>query len=115
MNFSTPVSNALNVLNNIMQPRMGIMGGDVGELLAEREGIPQMGVIITSVPRNTGAERAGIQAEDIITSFDGQTVHDMNTLQALIAERSVGDTVEILLLRSGRRVTTQLTLGGVLN
>jgi len=33
----------------------------------------------------------------------------------LIAERSVGDTVEILLLRSGRRVTTQLTLGGVLN
>jgi serine protease Do len=68
---------------------------------AELWGIPPLGVIVDSVQAGRPADLAGIRANDVITSFDGQPIFTMPQLQAAIRSRRIGDVAEIRILRNG--------------
>jgi hypothetical protein len=55
------------------------------------------------------ADKAGLVGGDVITSFDGQTVHDEDELTDLLAKTPIGKTVEVVYLRDGETKTTKLT------
>ncbi len=56
------------------------------------------------------AEKAGLQAEDIITEFNGEKIDADHSLAYLIQKYNVGDKVTLKILRGGKEMTFQATL-----
>ncbi len=80
--------------------------------LVDPSGNPQ-GVGVQSVRPGGPADRAGIQAGDVITSVAGQQVPDPATLSTVLATLNVGQTVPVVLQRGGASRTVQVTLGNL--
>jgi putative serine protease PepD len=69
------------------------------------------GVGIASVKQGSGADNAGVQAGDVITSVDGTKVTTAESLRTIIDSHSPGQTLTLSLLRSGSEKTLKVTLG----
>jgi len=61
-------------------------------------------------PGEHPAQAAGIQAGDVVLSFDGREVNDMRRLPRLVAETPVGKTVPLTLWRKRAENTVQVTV-----
>jgi serine protease Do len=117
MGYSISSNIAMPILEDLMltssRPQLGIYGGTLTAEYAEEfgiQGVPLMGVHVSSVIPGMGAERAGIQADDIITGFNGAPVFTMEQLKAAIRECNIGDTVEVNVLRKNRLVELSVNL-----
>lgn len=75
---------------------------------------------ISRVNKDSPADRAGIQQEDVVLSFNGQAVPDFETLTAIISKLKAGDTAELVVQRIAlddnnqpvqRKVTIKVPLG----
>jgi membrane-associated protease RseP (regulator of RpoE activity) len=55
------------------------------------------------------SDKAGLVGGDVITSFDGQPVHEEDEMMDLLARTPIGKTVEVVFERDGEKKTTQLT------
>lgn len=69
------------------------------------------GVIVARVVEGSSAEDAGIEPGDVIVSIDDEEVVDNRDLWNRIGLASIGDEVEVLVIRDGKRKTLQATLG----
>ena len=94
------------IRNQTPRPILGIIGFDMTETVSRAFSLPMMGVVVDSVMADSGAYRAGIRQSDIITAFDGETILNMAELAAAVQSRSVGDSVEVTLIREGRETLT---------
>ena len=57
------------------------------------------------------ADKAGLQAGDIITKLDDTAIDQTNSLSALVNKHSVGDKVTLTVIESGKTKTVDVTLG----
>ena len=69
------------------------------------------GVSIGSVRSGTPAERAGLEAGDVVTAIDGTAVESAAALESLIASKQPGDHVTLKILRNGSTRSVDVTLG----
>ena len=58
----------------------------------------------------SGAERAGMQAGDIIITADGQPVDRVSTLQRIVRNHEPGEKVQLEVMRYGQKKTFAVTL-----
>lgn len=63
------------------------------------------GALVTEVFRDSPADRGGLRQGDVITTFDGFEIADMNDLPRLVAKTQVGRTVEVEIRRQGETMT----------
>ncbi len=68
------------------------------------------GLYVTEVAPNTDAAAKGLVPGDILLSIDGQRLTDTNTLQQLLYSHSAGDTVNVIIYRSGMQYQLSLQL-----
>lgn len=61
------------------------------------------GVIISEVPENSGAAKAGIKAGDIVLKFEGNETNNTRHLSRLVAETPIGKQAEIEIWRNGKK------------
>ncbi len=92
-----------DLLENGTQPRpyIGIKGTSITSENADLYKLP-VGALIMEVAEGGPAEKAGIMVGDIITSFNGNTVMDMDSLVKIVGETKVGDTVDVHVVRDGK-------------
>jgi S1-C subfamily serine protease len=91
---------------------LGIDFADIDPEIARRFNLPVTeGIVVTVVGRNTPADRAGIEIEDFIIGFEGETVRDGADLFRLLRTRRPGDRVRVGIMRGTRRMTLTVTLG----
>ena len=64
----------------------------------------------TGVVSEGPADKAGVKDKDIITKINGLTVGRQGGVSSLIGEYAPGDTVELVIVRDGRELTTKVTL-----
>jgi hypothetical protein len=69
------------------------------------------GLRLTSVRPGSPADKAGLHGGDVIVAFDGQPVKDLYSYSAALYAHKPGDTVAIVVLRDGARLTLTATLG----
>ena len=69
------------------------------------------GIQVASVSAGSPAAKAGLEAGDVITAFDGETIESSDALTAAVSEKSPGDKVEVTYTRDGDSHTAQVTLG----
>ncbi|MCL2398894.1 MAG: trypsin-like peptidase domain-containing protein [Defluviitaleaceae bacterium] len=117
MGFSIPSNVVKPIIEEIMNappvPFLGIEGFDVNDNIAAEFGILPIGVYINRIVPGTSAELAGLQRRDIITSFGGRTIFDMEQLRREISSTNIGDVVEITIIRGRNRapIVLQVTIG----
>ena len=91
---------------------LGVRIQAVTDEIAESLGLDKAhGALIASVTENGPAQAAGIQAGDIVVSFDGRTVSDMKRLPRLVAETPVDKTVPVTVWRKHGETTVQVKIG----
>ena len=49
----------------------------------------------------SAADKAGLKRGDVIKSFNGQPVQDINTLRNRVAEAGPGSTADVVVVRDG--------------
>ncbi|MEO8997743.1 MAG: PDZ domain-containing protein, partial [Rhodanobacter sp.] len=68
------------------------------------------GAAVVDVSPDSGAGRAGIQAGDIILSYNGQVLQQAADLPPLVGMTKPGSTVPVEILRSGKKQTLDVTI-----
>jgi putative serine protease PepD len=77
---------------------------------AQQAGLPE-GLYVKAVTPGGPAAMAGLQAEDVITSINGQPATSNIQLQELALTKKPGDTVSVEYSRNGHTTKTSVTLG----
>lgn len=67
------------------------------------------GMLVGEIMAGSAAATAGLRRGDLIVSVDGQTVATVDELDRLIAGYSVGDSVDIIVLRDGENFPLAVT------
>ena len=94
-------------------PSASTTGGGYGPYLGT---IPDMvpvdsGLRLTGVREGSPAAIAGIRGGDVVVEFGGNQVGDIYTYTYALQEHEPGDSVEIVVLRDGERLTFTAVLG----
>ena len=94
---------------------LGVLIQDVTRELAESFGLDKpQGALIAKVFEGP-ASKAGLQASDVILEINDQVVNYSSDLPPLVGENAAGNTVNLLILRQGKRQTIAVTLGELPN
>jgi serine protease Do len=110
-NVVAPVIEQLREFGETRRGWLGVRIQDVTEDVAEALGLETAaGALVTDVPEGPASE-AGIQAGDVITSFDTVDVVDTRGLVRQVGNTEVGKAVRIVVLRDGKSQTLLVTLG----
>ncbi len=118
LSFTIPIDLAIDVVNQIKlngRVSRGFLG--VGYQAVSRELVKNFelknsyGAMINAVSRNSPAEEAGLQVEDIVVGVDGKTIQDFNELPFLIGRLKPGDETQLDIIRNGQPLSLSLTVG----
>ncbi len=116
--FSIPVSLARTVFEQIIRDgevTRGWFGVEPQPLtpdLAQSLAIaPAEGVLIRSIQHGGPAERAGMQVRDVVVDVGGKPTHSVPQLLARIAELAPGSNAKVRLVRDGKPVDLDVTVG----
>jgi len=92
-------------------PRLGIDAEDIGGQLGTFFGAPDgEGILVRSVNSGSPAEKAGLKAGDVITSFSGERVRSLGDLRQKLAAQAESTTAKIGVLRNKSEVTLSVEL-----
>ena len=106
MGFAIPISDASDVIQNLMNKEtrskvsdeergyLGINGYDVSEEGAQMYNMPT-GVYVKEVMSGGGAEKAGLTKGSIITGFEGSSISGMSSLQEQLQYYKAGEEVTL--------------------
>ncbi|MDP5227199.1 MULTISPECIES: trypsin-like peptidase domain-containing protein [Arthrobacter] len=114
--FSIPINYAKRIANDIIQngkATHGQLGTTVQSAPAGSGSASAFsdGGQVVNVTSGSAADKAGIKKGDIITNFAGFAVSDSQELTAAVREQPAGSTVTVKLLRNGKSMDVQVTLG----
>ena len=114
LGFSIPSNTARSIADRLIfhtpSPMLGVVAPPVSAQVASAYNIP-IGAMVTSIGPDSGAARAGLRKQDIITAVDGLAVDEGHTLKGLIDAHAVGDKVKLSVYRDGQTITLTATLG----
>ena len=82
------------------------------EDIAETLGVPEnTGALISAVTPASPADKAGLEAGDVILKFDGKDVSTMRGLPKIVAQTTIGKSVDVDVLRKGQKKSLQVAVG----
>lgn len=117
LGFAIPIDEALPIVKDLMEngyvtgrPSLGITGTDVTSAYSSYYGIPQ-GFLVRDVTEGSGAEKAGIQQNDIIIAINDTMVSSISELNDIKNKCKVGDTVTLTIYRNGKKLDVDVVLG----
>jgi serine peptidase DegS len=114
--FATPIAQALDVMNQIIEygsVRRGWLGAAFGNLrpTARSDGSTlRRGISVRKADEGGPAWNAGIRQDDIILKLDGELVDDASQFLLKISKHEPGAQVELEIFRSGEIFETYATL-----
>jgi serine protease Do len=112
INATVSVTNDLIKYNKVIRPYMGVACVSITDevIKANPRANLTKGVYIRTVASFSPAEKAGLQAGDIMIAIDDQPILTYDEMTAIKDTHKVGDTITIKFIRNGSTKTTQLTL-----
>ena len=91
---------------------LGVHAEDINKENMGRYGLRQArGVGITSIVKDSPAEKAGLKKDDVILRFDGENVTSARKLTRLVSEVAPDQTVRLGISRGGSEQEVAVTIG----
>ena len=104
----------LRTSGKVTRAQLGVTVQTISPDMAEALGLKDThGVLVSNVAAGSAADKAGVKRGDVITSLNGQTVRDMNTLRNRIADAGPGSSAELKIVRDGSEKQVNVTLEAV--
>jgi len=118
--FSIPIDEAMRVseqlraTGKVTRGRIGVQIGPVAKDVAESLGLgKQQGALVTGVEAGSPAEKAGVEAGDIITKFNGKPIDKVSDLPRLVGNTKPGSKSTLTVFRRGNARDLHLTIAEV--
>ncbi len=114
LSFAIPIDVAndiaaqLKTTGKVTRGKIGVVIQPVTKEIAESFGLPKpSGALVSSVEKGSPAEKAGIEAGDVILRFDGKPVNSSEDLPRLVGSTRPGSkaTVQLMRNKAAREVT----------
>jgi serine protease Do len=111
MKLASSVAEMLIKDGKVHYARIGIKLAALTAPLARQFGLESgtKGVLVGEVVPGSPAEKAGLKAGDVITSFAGEKVSDLSSFRLKVATSEVARSYEIGYLRDGSHKSTHIT------
>ena len=117
LSFAIPIDVAMEVVNQLRtfgkmtRGRIGVSIQEVTRDLAESFGLSKVGgALISGVEKGGAADKAGIQASDVILKFDGKPVVSSSDLPRLVGNTHPGSKAPVQLWRKGESKELTVTV-----
>ena len=102
MSLVIPISDVKDTIEILMNGkneekedvRLGIEGYMISQQQANYNNCP-VGIYISKIEDNSGAEKAGLEIGNIITEIDGKKITQMTDLTSVIQSKKSGDKVKL--------------------
>src|SRR5687768_3144871 len=108
LSFAIPIDLAMNIADQltatgkVSRGRIGLLIQEVTKELAESFGLPKpSGALVASVQKDGPADKAGIEARDVILKFDGKPIIASADLPRIVGATKPGSKVQVQLWRNG--------------
>jgi serine protease Do len=118
LSFAIPIDVAMDVQGQLRQfgrvsrGRIGVVIQEVSKELAESFGLSKpLGALVNQVEKGSPAEKAGVEAGDIITKFDGKPVSSSSELPRIVGGTKPGSKASMELWRNGNSRDVTVTVG----
>jgi len=108
------VSEQLRVSGRVSRGRIGVQIDQVTKDVAESIGLgkPQ-GALVRSVESGSPADKAGVEAGDIITKFDGKLIDRASDLMRLVGNTKPGSRATVTVFRRGGSKDIPVTIAEI--
>lgn len=107
--FAIPINEIKDIVNElqntgeVVRPWLGIAFSEITKEVQEYFSLDnQDGVVIIEVYKDSPAERAGLEAYDIIKEIDQQEVSSTSDVSDIISSKEVGDKIMFKVIRNGQ-------------
>ena len=111
LNFAIPINTAKAAAQTLMSKGNGAVVSTKPYLGVSVDSInTSKGASVSQVQPGTPAEKAGLQAGDVITAVNGTTLNGSTTLGMVLGTLKPGDTVTLTVDRNGQTQTLTATL-----
>lgn len=115
ISFAIPIDDVMSIIGDLQEygyvtgAYLGVTVTDTDAAAAKLYGMPT-GAYVNSVEENGAAARAGVQPKDIIIGLGDTEISNRTELTRALRRFKAGDTTTITVIRSGERVTMDITL-----
>jgi serine protease Do len=110
-NITRKIIEDLMEYGNVQRGILGVEGGELNSKVSKEIGvIDTEGFYVSSVSKNSGAEKAGLQKGDIIKKLDNQKISSFAELSGYINSKRPNDKVEVTFVRDGKTKVVPVTL-----
>nr|WP_322992578.1 DegQ family serine endoprotease [Limnohabitans sp.] len=114
MDEAMRVSEQLRTSGRVSRGRIGVQIAPVTKEVAESIGLGKaQGVLVRGVEEGSPAEKAGIEAGDIITRFDGKAIDKPADLPRAVGNTNPGSKVNISVFRRGSVKEMSITVAEI--
>jgi len=117
LSFAIPIDVALDIQKQLREKgrvargRIGVVIQEVTRDLATSFGLERpRGALVNSVEKGSPADKAGIEATDIILSFDGKPVEGSSDLPRIVGSTRPGSQSAVEVWRKGQTRKLQITV-----
>ncbi len=111
--------NLVSVLENgpdlriTRRPMLGIYIGELNASIAAQLYVPvEFGIHLEGVVDGMGAQKAGLQKDDVIIAMDGHELTAGSSLGSFMSSKHAGDIVEVSFYRGAEKKSAKMTLSG---
>ncbi len=118
ISLAIPINEAMTVVEQlrasgkVVRGRIGVQIGEVSKDVSQAIGLPKAeGAMVSGVEQDAPADKAGILAGDVITSFNGKPITKFSDLPRLVGEVKPGTSAPIEVWRKGKTVKLKVTVG----
>lgn len=102
MDEAIRVSDQLKATGRVTRGRIGVQIGQVSRDVAESIGLGKAtGALVTGVEPGSPADKAGVEAGDIITRFDGKPIEKVADLPRFVGNTKPGSKATVTVFRRG--------------
>ncbi len=115
--FAIPINMAKDLLPQLKKGKvvrgwLGVMIQKITPELKEKLGLKdEKGALVADVTRGGPADKAGIKRGDVIISFDGKKIEEMNDLPYIVASTPVNKVVTVEVIRKGKNKKFRVKIG----
>ena len=118
LSFAIPIDDAMDVARQLKEDGhvsrgwLGVIIQDVDRSLAESFGLKRPhGALLSQVLPDGPAGKAGFEAGDIITRFNGREIKFSSDLPIAVGRAPVGKEIDVVLVRRGKEITKKVAVG----
>ena len=120
ISFAIPMDEAVRVVEQlrsqgrVSRGRIGVQIGPVSKEVADSMGLPKaQGALVTGVEAGAPADKAGVEAGDIIVKFDGKPIEKSSDLPRIVGGIKPGSKSTVTVFRRGSTKDLAVTVAEI--